>query len=66
MQAITHQREEESPWVTVISASVDIASQEPVVTDSTLKRLTPGEIKRAQKEDLLSQTSCHSNKEDIP
>ena len=32
---------------------MDIASQEPIVTDLTLKHLTPGEIQRAQREDLI-------------
>ena len=67
IQAVTRQREERTPWVAVISASMDIASQEPIVTDLTLKQLTPGEIQRAQREDpIISKVMLYKHQGYLP
>ena len=56
IQGLTHQRAEEIPWLTAVSANISIADQEPIVSDLTLTQLVPGEIQRAQREDsVISQ-----------
>ena len=66
-QAVTRQREEGTPWVAVISASMDIGSQELIVTDLTLKQLTPGEIQQAQREDpIISKVMLYKHQGYLP
>lgn len=38
-RTVTQQIEEGTPWVAAISANMDIASKEPIVTDLTLKQV---------------------------
>ena len=43
IQGLTHQRAEEIPWLTAVSANISIADQEPIVSDLTLTQLVPGD-----------------------
>lgn len=52
-RTVTQQVEEGTPWVAAISANMDIASKEPIVTDLTLKQVTTGQIQQAQREDPI-------------
>lgn len=52
-RTVTQQIEEGTPWVAAISANMDIASKEPIVTDLTLKQVTTGQIQQAQREDPI-------------
>ena len=40
IQAVIHQKEEATPWVAAVSASVGIVHAEPVVTDLVFRQLT--------------------------
>ena len=51
IQAVIHQKEEATPWVAAVSASVAIVHAEPAVTDLVFRQLTSEEIQRAQQED---------------
>ena len=56
IQGLTHQRAEDIPWLTAVSANISIADQEPIVSDLTLTQLVPREIQRAQREEsVISQ-----------
>ena len=50
-KAVIHQKEEATPWVAAVSASVGIVHAEPAVTDLVFRQLTSEEIQRAQRED---------------
>ena len=51
IRAVIHQKEEATPWVVAVSASVGIVHAEPAVTDLVFRQLTSEEIQRAQRED---------------
>ena len=50
IQAVLYQGEA-TPWVTAVSASINVAHSEPAVTDLVFRQLTSDEIQRAQRED---------------
>lgn len=64
IQRLTHQREEQIPWLTAVSTSIVIAVREPVVSDLTLKQLEKFSEPRRKTQSFL--ISCNSNNKDIP